>query len=164
MWRSLRKHGVGEDKYDVVRVGLNSRLDTLQAAILLAKLKVFAKEIEARQRVAEYYDRHLPEAVSRPPRVSGRVSAWAQYTIQVADRSALAAALKQDGIPTAIHYPLPMHLQTAYQRYGDGVGSLPVSENLAKHVLSLPMHPDLGEATCGRICQAVQSHFKSYDG
>jgi len=164
LWRSLRGHGTGDAKYDVVRVGMNSRLDTIQAAVLLAKLPGFTAEIEARERVAKYYDQHLPEAVTRPGRMPGSDSAWAQYTIQVADRSALAAALKQDGIPTAIHYPLPMHLQTAYQRYGGGVGSLPVSENLAKHVLSLPMHPDMEEATCGRICQAIQSHFKSYDG
>ncbi|MDA0231695.1 MAG: DegT/DnrJ/EryC1/StrS aminotransferase family protein [Proteobacteria bacterium] len=164
LWRSLRGHGTGDAKYDVVRVGMNSRLDTIQAAVLLAKLPGFTAEIEARERVAKFYDQHLPEAVTRPGRMPGSDSAWAQYTIQVADRSALAAALKEDGIPTAIYYPLPMHLQTAYQRYGDGVGSLPVSENLAKHVLSLPVHPDMEEATCGRICQAIQSHFKSNDG
>ncbi|MDP6475611.1 MAG: DegT/DnrJ/EryC1/StrS family aminotransferase [Alphaproteobacteria bacterium] len=159
IWRSLRGHGKGKAKYDVVRVGMNSRLDTLQAAVLLAKLPGFAAEIEARERLAEYYDRHLPGAAVRPGRMAGSTSAWAQYTIQVEDRDGLAAALREDGIPTAIHYPLPMHLQTAYRGFGDGPGSLPVSEKLAAHVLSLPMHPDMDEATSRRICAAIERHL-----
>jgi len=161
LWRSLRAHGVGDGAYDVVRIGMNSRLDTLQAAVLLAKLPGFAEEIEARERVAKFYDSHLPASLTLPPRRSGCTSAWAQYTIRVADRAGLAAALRQEGIPTAIHYPLPMHLQPAYQPYGNGPGSLPVSEKLATQVISLPMHPDQGEATSERICLAIQNHLKS---
>lgn len=161
LWRSLRGHGTGAAQYDVVRIGMNSRLDTLQAAVLLAKLPGFAAEIEARERVAEYYDRHLPAAVTRPGRRAGSDSAWAQYTIQVADRNSLATALREIGIPTAIHYPMPMHLQPAYRGYGDGPGSLPASEKLAAHVLSLPMHPDMDEAINGRICQAIEHHLQA---
>jgi len=159
LWRSLRGHGTGDAKYDVVRIGMNSRLDTLQAAVLLAKLPGFAAEIEAREKVAKYYDQHLPAAASRPGRLPGSDSAWAQYTIQVADRDGLAAALREEGIPTAIHYPRPLHLQPAYLRYGDGPGSLPVSEKLAAHVLSLPMHPDMDEATSARICESIERHL-----
>jgi dTDP-4-amino-4,6-dideoxygalactose transaminase len=140
---------------------MNSRLDTLQAAVLLAKLPGFAAEIEARQRVAEYYDRHLPAEVMRPPRIPGCVSSWAYYVVQVADRANFAAALRRDNIPSAVHYPCPMHLQPAYRRYGTGQGSLPVSEKLAAQVLSLPMHPDLDEATGDRICQTAQRYFEA---
>lgn len=162
LWRSLRGHGVGGARYDVARIGMNSRLDTLQAAILLAKLPGFAAEIEAREKAAEYYDRHLPRAIRRPPRISGNKSAWAQYTIQVDARADLVEALKRDGIPTAIHYPLPMHLQTAYRAYGEGEDSLPVSENLSQHVLSLPMHANLDSQSGARICQALQHHLESH--
>jgi len=163
LWRSLRGHGAGGAEYDAVRIGMNSRLDTLQAAVLLAKLPGLPEEIEARERVAQYYDRHLPASAARPPRVVGSTSAWAQYTIQVAGRADLAAALRRDGIPSAVHYPLPMHLQSAYRRYGDGPGSLPASEKLAQHVLSLPLHADLDEATSGRICQVLQRHLEAHD-
>ncbi len=159
LWRSLRGHGTGDAKYDVVRIGMNSRLDTLQAAVLLAKLPGFSAEIEAREKVAKYYDRHLPAAASRPGRTAGSDSAWAQYTIQVANRDGLAAALREAGIPTAIHYPRPLHLQPAYLRHGGGPGSLPVSEKLATRVLSLPMHPDMDEATSRHICQAIARHL-----
>ncbi len=159
LWRSLRGHGTGDAKYDVVRIGMNSRLDTLQAAVLLAKLPGFSAEIEAREKVAKYYDRHLPAAVARPGRMAGSDSAWAQYTIQVANRDGLAAALREAGVPTAIHYPRPLHLQPAYLRHGGGPGSLPVSEKLATRVLSLPMHPDMDEATSRHICQAIARHL-----
>ena len=140
---------------------MNSRLDTIQAAVLLAKLPGFTEEIEARERVAEYYDHHLPATVTRPGRVAGSDSAWAQYTIQVADRNSLAAALREAGIPTAIYYPMPMHLQPAYRDYGDGPGSLPASEKLAAHVLSLPMYPDMDKVTSRRICEAIERHLQA---
>lgn len=154
-YRSTRGHGTGQAKYDIVRIGLNSRLDTLQAAVLLAKLPGFDDEIAARERLAQRYDEALRGRVTLPPRVEGRTSAWAQYTIQVPERDSVASALKAQGIPTAIHYPLPMHLQPAYEAYGDGPGSLPVSERLSEHVLSLPMHPDMDEASAERICSAL---------
>jgi len=154
-YRSVRAHGQGSEKYDVVRIGVNGRLDTLQAAVLLAKLQIFDDELLARDRAAAFYDRHLSSAVTRPRRLNGTRSAWAQYTIRLPDRDRVAEALKAQGIPTAIYYPRPMHLQTAFRDYGQGVGSLPVSEMLSGEVLSLPMHPYLNEETAGRVCEAV---------
>ncbi len=155
-WRSIRQHGQGEGKYDIVRVGLNSRLDTLQAAVLLVKLAAFDAEIDARERVAATYDGVLAGAVGLPGRLPARRSTWAQYTIRLEGRDAVQAALAAQEIPTAIHYPVPMHLQPAYREYGEGPGSLPVSERLSRQVLCLPMHPDLDEATATRIARAVR--------
>ena len=158
MWRSIRAHGKGEAKYDIVRLGLNSRLDTLQAAILSAKLPAVPKETAARKAVADCYDRVLGAlpGVGLPGRSAGSKSAWAQYTIRLPDRDAVAAALGQQGIPTAVYYPKPLHLQPAYERFGKGPGSLPISERLARQVLSLPMHADLDEATAARIAGVVR--------
>ncbi len=155
LWRSLRGHGIGKAKYDVVRIGLNSRLDTLQAAILLAKLEVFEAEIEARDQLAKKYEAALKNSVKTPPRPEGRRSAWAQHTIRHDDRDGLKSRLGEKGVPSAIYYPLPMHLQTAYRSLGDGEGSLPVTERLCRTVLSLPMHPYMDDATVERICEAV---------
>ena len=155
-WRSIRQHGQGEGKYDIVRVGLNSRLDTLQAAILLVKLAAFDAEIDARERVAALYESVLAGAVGLPGRLPGRRSTWAQYTIRLEARDEVQAALAEQAIPTAIHYPVPMHLQPAYRDYGDGPGSLPVSERLSRQVLCLPMHADLDKAAVTRIARAVR--------
>lgn len=155
LYRSIRSHGTGEDKYDIVRLGLNARLDTLQAAILLAKLEVFPEEMAARRKLADYYDSRLTQYLATPVRIPGAESAWAQYTVQCDDRDGLRAALGKQGIPTAIYYPCPMHLQPAYAPYGPGRGGLPVSEDLAGGVLSLPMHPYMPEETAERICRAV---------
>ncbi len=154
-WRSIREHGKGEGKYDIVRIGLNSRMDTLQAAVLLVKLAAFDDEIDARERVAAWYDSDLAGAAGLPERLPARRSTWAQYTIRLPERDPVQAALGAQDIPTAVHYPMPMHLQPAYEAYGDGPGSLPVSERLSRQVLSLPMHADLGEATVARIARAV---------
>ena len=153
--RSIRVHGKGTGKYDIVRVGLKGRLDTLQAAILLPKLSVFARELEARERLACHYDASLSAAVTTPQRESGKRSAWAQYSVLLDERDAVQKALSEAGVPSAIYYPLPMHLQPAYQQYGRGEGSLPVSESLSKRILSLPMHPYMDDATADRICDAV---------
>ncbi len=158
--RSIRLHGKGSGKYDIVRMGINGRLDTIQAAILLPKLEVFPAELEARERVSRRYDEKLKGAVTLPPRVDGASSAWAQYTIRLPDRDGVATRLKEKGVPSAVYYPRPMHLQPAYQRYGDGEGSLPVSERLSGLVLSLPMHPELDDATVDRIVEAVLSSLK----
>ena len=155
-WRSIRQHGQGEGKYDIVRVGLNSRLDTLQAAVLLVKLAAFDAEIDARERVATTYDAVLAGAVGLPGRLPARRSTWAQYTIRLEGRDEVQAALAAQEIPTAIHYPVPMHLQPAYREFGEGPGSLPVSERLSRQVLCLPMHADLDEATATRIARAVR--------
>ncbi len=161
--RSIRAHGKGTGKYDIVRAGLNSRLDTVQAAVLLAKLSAFKDEVTARQRVAARYDERLRELVTIPARSNGAQSAWAQYTIQTDGRDALAAELKACGIPTAVYYPLPMHLQPAYQAFGDGAGTVPVSESLCGRVLSLPMHPYLDDATIDRICDSIESVLQGGD-
>jgi dTDP-4-amino-4,6-dideoxygalactose transaminase len=158
--RSIRVHGQGSDKYDNVRLGLTGRLDTMQAAILLEKLKIFEDEIAARNIVAERYARGLGNVVSVPRLASGCTSVWAQYTIRLpagTDRDGFAAALKAQGIPTAIYYPKSMHQQTAYRDYPVADGGLPISEKLSDDVISLPMHAYLDEPTQERIIRAVRS-------
>ncbi len=156
--KSLRFHGKGSDKYDNVRIGLNARLDTIQAAILLEKLAIFADEIGARNRVATRYNEAFEASnVIKIPRVdNGLVSTWAQYTLRfpAEKRDAVAAALTKKGIPSVVYYPLPLHKQTAYKSFPTA-GSMGVSETLAKEVLSLPMHPYLDNATQDRVVGAV---------
>ena len=154
--RSIREHGRGGGKYDIVRIGLNSRLDTLQAAILLAKLEALDDELAARARVAACYDAALAGVVDLPAQLPGRRSTWAQYAICLDRRDAVAARLQAQGIPTAVHYPLSMHQQPAYAAYGEGPGSLLVSERLSRRVLCLPMHADLTAATVARIAGAIR--------
>jgi len=151
--RSIRAHGKGQAKYDIVRVGLNARLDTIQAAILGVKLSHFEDELAARERVATAYDAGLADVAKTPVRRTGRTSAWAQYTLKTAPerRESVMASLKEAGVPTAVYYPTPMHLQTAYARYGEGPGSLPVAEALCGEVFSLPMHPFLRNEHIDRI-------------
>jgi dTDP-4-amino-4,6-dideoxygalactose transaminase len=157
--RSLRVHGQGTDKYDNVRIGMNGRLDTMQAAVLIEKLAIFADEIAARDKVANAYAAALKDVAIVPVVKPGYTSVWAQYTIRLPgrDRDKIAAALKAQGIPTAIYYPKPLHVQTAYRDYPVAGNGLPVSERLAKEVLALPMHPYLDEATQGRIVGAVRA-------
>nr|HEV8008724.1 DegT/DnrJ/EryC1/StrS family aminotransferase [Bradyrhizobium sp.] len=157
--RSVRVHGQGSDKYDNVRLGLTARLDTMQAAILIEKLKIFEDEIVARNKVAERYARCLGNVVSVPRLASGCTSVWAQYTIRLpdgVDRDGFAAALKAQGIPTAIYYPKSMHQQTAYRNFPVAAAGLPVSEKLSEDVISLPMHAYLDEPTQQRIIKAVR--------
>jgi dTDP-4-amino-4,6-dideoxygalactose transaminase len=157
--RSIRVHGQGSDKYDNVRLGLTGRLDTIQAAILLEKLKIFDDEIAARNRVAERYARGLGNLVSVPRLASGCTSIWAQYTIRLpagCDRDGFAAALKAQGIPTAIYYVKSMHQQTAYRDFPVAEGGLPACERLSNDVISLPMHAYLDEPTQERIINAVR--------
>jgi dTDP-4-amino-4,6-dideoxygalactose transaminase len=156
--RSLRMHGQGSDRYDNVRIGLASRLDTIQAAILSEKLKIFPDEIEARNRVARRYSEALGDVVIVPQVPPGSTSVWAQYTIRVAagGRDKLAAALKAEGIPTAIYYPIPLHRQQAYKHFPVGDGGVAVSDRLAGEVISLPMHAYLDEPTQGRIIDGVR--------
>ena len=156
--RSLRAHGEGRGKYDCVRIGLNGRLDTIQAAVLMEKLRIFPEEILARERAARRYSAGLAEVATVPRLASGSSSVWAQYTIRLASgrRDELAAALKAQGIPTAIHYPVPLHRQQPYQRFPIAIGGAPVSERLAEEVISLPMHADLDESTQDRIIEATR--------
>jgi dTDP-4-amino-4,6-dideoxygalactose transaminase len=161
--RSLRVHGHGSDKYDNVRIGLASRLDTIQAAILLEKLKIFPDEIEARNRVARRYNDALADVAITPTVPAGSTSVWAQYTLRVSGgrRDAMAAALKAEGIPTAIYYPIPLHLQQAYKHYPVGKGGVAVSARLAGEVISLPMHAYLDAPTQDRIIDATRRALKS---
>ncbi len=156
--RSLRMHGQGSDRYDNIRIGLASRLDTIQAAILIEKLKIFPDEIEARNRIARRYAEGLGDLVIVPKVPAGSTSVWAQYTIRVAGgrRDRLAAALKAVGIPTTIYYPIPLHRQQAYKHYPVGEGGVAVSDRLAAEVVSLPMHAYLDEPTQGRIIDATR--------
>jgi dTDP-4-amino-4,6-dideoxygalactose transaminase len=162
--RSIRVHGQGSDKYDNVRLGLTGRLDTVQAAILLEKLKIFEDEIAARNKVAERYAQGLGNVVTVPRLASGCTSVWAQYTIRLpegCDRDGFAAALKSQGIPTAIYYPKSMHQQTAYRHFPVADGGLPASESLSGDVISLPMHAYLDEPTQDRIIKAVRDAFST---
>ena len=156
--RSLRMHGQGTDRYDNIRIGLASRLDTIQAAILIEKLKIFPDEIEARNRIARYYSEALGDIAIVPKVPPGSTSVWAQYTIRVAGgrRDRLAAALKAEGIPTAIYYPIPLHRQQAYKQYPVGEGGVAVSDRLAAEVISLPMHAYLDAPTQDRIIDATR--------
>jgi dTDP-4-amino-4,6-dideoxygalactose transaminase len=160
LYRSLRTHGEGTTRYEVLRTGMNGRLDTLQAAVLLSKLTVFPEELEARERVARYYDSRLGNAVAVPARVADSKAAWAIYAILLPDgaaRTRLQDGLRAAEVPSAIYYPKPLHLQPAYQGAHDGA-ALPVSEDLAGRIMALPIHPDLSEADLARICDAVLAH------
>jgi dTDP-4-amino-4,6-dideoxygalactose transaminase len=156
--KSLRIHGEGVDKYDPVRIGINGRLDTIQAAVLIEKLKIFPEEIIARDKIAARYSAALAD-VAIVPRVGNEsTSVWAQYTIRLAPgrRDALATALKAEGIPTAIYYAKPLHRQQAYGGSPVADGGAPVSDRLAEEVISLPMHAYLEPAVQDRIVAAVK--------
>ena len=159
LYRSLRTHGEGKTRYEVLRTGMNGRLDSIQAAVLLAKLAVFPEELRARERIAAKYDQLLGNKVVTPKRVPASTSAWAIYAILLeneASRNAMQAHLRENGVPTAIYYPRPLHRQPAYSEHHDGT-PLPVSEELAGRILALPIHPDLTEQYVERICRAVRA-------
>ena len=161
--KSLRVHGQGHDKYDNVRIGLNARLDTMQAAVLIEKLKILDDEIKARNEIAARYSSALADYVPVPYVAPENYSAWAQYTIRVPaqKRASLSAALKEQGIPTMIYYPKPLHRQTAYRDFPVAGNGLPVSERLADEVLSLPMHPYLDMSSQDRIITTLISVMKA---
>ena len=155
--RSLINHGAGAERYDNVRIGMNGRLDTLQAAILIEKLALFEEEIAARDRIALRYSAALGPIAARGPRlIAGASSVWAQYTLILDERDRVASDLKAAGIPTAIHYPKALSHQEGYRRYPSVPGGVPVAERLAQRVLSLPMHPYLEPATQDRIIAALR--------
>ena len=159
LYRSLRTHGEGTTRYEVLRTGMNGRLDTMQAAVLLSKLTVFADELAARERIARYYDTRLGNVVRTPARVPHSTSAWAIYSILLRDateRDRVQASLKATGVPTAIYYPRPLHRQPAYREHHDG-SALPVSEDLANRILALPIHPYLTEAALDHICDSLRA-------
>ena len=158
--RSLSDHGQ-EGRYRHLRLGLNGRLDSLQAAILLAKLEFFDEEVDLRNAVAQAYDRDLAPMteLERPRLLGGNTSTWAQYTLKCPDRDRLAAHLAGQGVPTAIHYPTPLHLQPVFEGLGQKEGSLPVAEDLCRRVISLPMHPYLTNPDRARVVQALAGLF-----
>jgi len=148
-------HGQGTDRYENVRIGLNSRLDTIQAVILSAKLKIFPDEIGRREQVARRYNAVFAASnrIQAPLLVEGTQSVWAQYVIQVPDRDKLQADLKAKGVPTAVYYPIPLSLQKGYKHFPSA--PTPVSEKISKHVVALPMHPYLEPAQQDQIIAAV---------
>ena len=157
LYRSLRTHGEGKTRYEVLRTGMNGRLDLLQAAVLLAKLTVFPDELEAREHIARVYDQRLGNAVTTPKRVPNSSSAWAIYSILLPDeasRGRIQAALSAGGVPSAIYYPRPLHRQPAYSTQHDG-SALPVSEDLAGRILALPIHPDLTDEDVEHVCASL---------
>ena len=148
-----------DPRYLNQRIGMNSRLDTLQAAILIEKLAIFAEEIEARQAVADRYEAGLSSVVSATPVViDGGRSVWAQYVIEHKDRDGLAAHLRAVGVPTAVYYPVPMHRQTPYAGFPQGPGGLPVSDAKADRVIALPMHPYLTPEVQDGIIEAIRGY------
>jgi len=153
---SIRVHGTGSDKYDNVRVGLNGRLDSIQAAVLLVKLAAFQAELDARQRVAQRYSAGL-EGVVIPHIPNGCQSAWALYSVRHENRDGLRAHLSEKGIPTVVYYACPLHLQPVFAKLGYARGDLPVAEMCADHIVSLPMHPFLTDAEIDIVIEAVNA-------
>ena len=153
--RSLRVHGQGSNKYDNVRIGINGRLDTLQAAILIEKLAIFPDEIEARQSVARRYSEALRPHAAVPAVIEGARSVWAQYTLKLEQRDSVQTACRAAGIPTAVYYPMPLSRQTAYRNFPSDPGGTPVSDALSERVLSIPMHPYLSEPVQDHIIDKV---------
>lgn len=156
---SARIHGMGRERYSHDRIGMTARLDSMQAAVLIEKLKIFGEELSLRQKVAARYHAHMPEAVDVQHLAEGVTSSWAQYTVKLpvdVDRSAFQAALKDDGVPTAIYYPKGMHEQAPYAHYPVATGGLPVTEDCCQRVVALPMHPYLDDSTQDRIIASVK--------
>ena len=158
---SIRIHGKGEENYSHARIGLNARMDTLQAAILLVKLNIYEDEIAERHRVANTYEHHLSgiAGLTCPSVSKDNTSVWAQYSVLCDHRSAAMVALKAAGIPTAIYYPTPLHLQQAFANLGYKAGDFPVSEHASERIFSLPFHPYLSEDTIAYIAMMVGRSF-----
>jgi dTDP-4-amino-4,6-dideoxygalactose transaminase len=154
---SIRIHGKGTNKYNNVRVGVNGRLDTLQAAVLLAKLEIFDEEIALRQEVAERYEKGLKAPAKAPYVKDYNISVWAQYSILHPQRDAVIAKLEKQGIPTAIYYPTPLHLQEAFAALGYQKGDFPTSEEIADKIFSVPMHPYLSKEDQGKIIDIINN-------
>jgi len=154
---SIRVHGQGIDKYTNVRLGINGRMDSLQAAVLLAKMEIFAEEIELRQEVAGRFNQLLARTVKIPKILKENISAWAQYSVLHPQREEIIKKLREKNIPTAVYYPIPLHLQEAFAHLGYKTNDFPVAEKIAKEIFSLPMHPYLGAADQELIRAAIES-------
>ena len=155
--KSLRVHGQGDDKYENVRIGINGRLDTIQAAVLLSKMEIFEEEIVQRQKIAAAYSDALKNSVVIPHIPKGNRSAWAQYSVQSDNRDKVLAGLKARGVPTAVYYPKPLHLQKAFLSLGYEAGQFSIAEEIATKIFSLPMHPYLDENTQDQIIKALNA-------
>jgi dTDP-4-amino-4,6-dideoxygalactose transaminase len=157
---SIRVHGKGTDKYDNVRIGINGRMDTIQAAVLLAKFSIFPEEVELRQRAAEYYNELLAGSrVTIPTVPSECKSVWAQYSLLAQNedhRTRVQDRLKKVGVPTAVYYPKPLHLQTAFRSLGYRIGDFPSSEDASSRIFSLPMHPYLDRKDQEKIAATIR--------
>jgi UDP-2-acetamido-2-deoxy-ribo-hexuluronate aminotransferase len=153
---SIRVHGQGSDKYTNVRVGINGRMDSLQAAVLLAKMEIFAEEVQLRQEVAGRYDRMLAGSVKVPKILKENVSAWAQYSVLHSRRDDLIKKLRANDIPTAIYYPIPLHLQEAFAGLNYRKGDFPIAEKIASEIFSLPMHPYLEKQAQEKISEIIK--------
>lgn len=152
---SIRVHGMSDDRYNNVRIGLNARMDSIQAAVLLSKLSIFDKELQERNRVADRYTSHLKNKVVTPIVPDGYYSSWAQYSILAENeehRDELRNKLQENGVPTAIYYPIPLHMQTAYKYLGYKKGDMPNCEEVGTKIFSLPMHPYLKDEEIDEIC------------
>lgn len=156
--RSLRVHGKGSDKYDNVRIGLNSRLDTLQAAVLLEKIEIFPQEVAARNQLADWYQSEISEIVGTPEVPAGFISSWAQYTIKVPPqrRDSIISTLKEAGIPSQVYYRTPLHLMRAFEELNLTSGSFPISEKVSQSVMSLPMHGYSDKESAMNVCEAIK--------
>lgn len=155
LWRSLRNHGTGDDPYDGLRIGTNSRLDTLQAAVLLAKLPHFPGEVRRRNEIARAYGEGLRDVAGTPEVPAGAESTWAQYSVLVDDRDRIRAGLEEAGIPARVYYPFPLPRQEAFRKFAGG-GAWPEADRLAARILSLPLHPELRDEDCARVIEAFR--------
>jgi len=153
--RSIRVHGQGSDKYNNVRIGINGRLDTMQAAVLLAKMEIFDEEVHLRNSIAARYTQKLQHSVTTPFVPKDYVSVWAQYSVLVQQRDEMINRLKSRGVPTAVYYPKPLHLQEAFSSLGYQRGDFPVSERIADSIFSVPMHPYLREDVQDYIVKSI---------
>lgn len=160
---SYRMHGKGASKYENIRIGMNSRLDTIQAAILQVKLQAFDKELAAINKAAAEYTARLADIVETPAVPAGFRSSWAQYTIKLnsnAERNGLQAYLKELGIPSMVYYPCPLHRQMAYRNFGQHESGCPVADNLCDTVLSLPIHPYISSEEITDVCNAIKAFLQ----
>ena len=155
--RSIRVHGQGVDKYDNVRIGLNARFDTMQAAIMLPKLRIFPEEIELRQKVAQSYTEALKDLVETPYVPEGYKSVWAQYSVMSDSREEIQGALQEAGIPSVVYYRIPCHLSKAFEHLGYTPGDMPNSELASKRIFSLPMHPYVEVGFAERVADVIRS-------
>ena len=164
--RSIRVHGGGKDKYENVRIGINGRLDTIQAAVILEKLEIFDKELISRNNAAKYYTQNINKKFIPPYIPSKYLSSWAQYSILIPDHIKRGDVIKKfsdDGIPSMVYYKIPVHLQEGYKKYGYNPGDFPISEDTSKKILSLPMHPYLNIEDQNRVIDTLNLISQDFD-